>query len=231
MSSMTRTMVTLSATAVLLTAALAAQPPDHATLAAIRDEGLARLAGDGPHQLVERRLWTARHRHPGDRTGQGLDDGEAPRVGPLGRARGALQVRARLVAGAVSRAHGRAASDADHRVSEVLVVEHRWHGDGRGDAGRHRDGGRLRDIPRHPARQDCLAAAGTRGPDARGRSGAADDRRATRRGQPDPGASTGPRAPAETGGAQMVFPSTTGSSSSIWRRVWSRCWTVAAMAS
>ncbi|MEE8129407.1 MAG: hypothetical protein V3T48_03915, partial [Vicinamibacterales bacterium] len=40
MSSMTRTMVTLSATAVLLTAALAAQPPDHATLAAIRDEGL-----------------------------------------------------------------------------------------------------------------------------------------------------------------------------------------------
>ena len=40
MSSMTRTMVTLSATAVFLTAALSAQPPDHATLAAIRDEGL-----------------------------------------------------------------------------------------------------------------------------------------------------------------------------------------------
>ena len=40
MSSMTRTMVTVSAAAVLLTATLAAQPPDHSTLAAIRDEGL-----------------------------------------------------------------------------------------------------------------------------------------------------------------------------------------------
>ena len=42
MSSMTRTMVTVSATAVLMTASLAAQPLDHATLAAIRDEGLRR---------------------------------------------------------------------------------------------------------------------------------------------------------------------------------------------
>ena len=156
---------------------------------------VGRLAGDGSHQLVERRLWTARHRHPGDRTGQGLDDGEAARMGPLGRARRALRVRARLVAGAVSRAHGRAAGDADHRVSEVLVVEHRGHRHGRRDAGRHRDGGRLRDIPRHPAGQDRLAPAGARGPDARGRSGAADDRRAARRGQPDRGASTGSRAP------------------------------------
>ena len=51
MSSMTRTMVTVSATAALLTVALAAQPPDHATLAAIRDEGL------GGSQVTDHISW------------------------------------------------------------------------------------------------------------------------------------------------------------------------------
>ena len=40
LSSMTRTRVTAVATAGMLTVALAAQEPDHATLASIRDEGL-----------------------------------------------------------------------------------------------------------------------------------------------------------------------------------------------
>ena len=51
MSSTTRTMVTVSATAALLTVVLAAQPPDHATLAAIRDEGL------GGSQVTDHISW------------------------------------------------------------------------------------------------------------------------------------------------------------------------------
>ena len=74
----------------------------------------------------------------------------------------------------------------DHRVPQVLVAGHRRRRDGRGRADRHQHPGRLRHLPRRPARQDRLAPTGARRAVARRRRRAADERRAARRGGPHP---------------------------------------------
>ena len=140
------------------------------------------LAGDGARRLAERRLRAPLHRHSGHRGGGGVDDGHPARVGARERARRAVRVRGGVVARAVPRPSRRAAGDARHRLSQVVVVGHRRHGDGRGGPGRLADGGRPRSLPRAAARQDRADAAGARGADADRGRGAADGRRAARRG-------------------------------------------------
>ena len=143
-SLMTRRMVILSATTLLLVATLAAQPLDHTTLAAIREEGL------GGSQVMDHISWLSDVYGPRVTGTPAIEQARAWTMERL-RAWGLSNVHEeRFPFGhgwsleRFSRAYGRAAGHADHRVSEILVVEHRRHSDGRGDTRRHPDGSRLR---------------------------------------------------------------------------------------
>ena len=152
-------------------------PPDSAAIAArassrrkarLRHDradprrGAEPLAGDGPHQLAERRLRPAADRRARHHAGERLGDEEVRRVGPRQRAPRDVGLRQGMVARPLQRAHGRAAGAAAHRVPGLVDARHQGTGHRRRRArpDRHRSG--LREVPRQAGGQDRPDAAGAR---------------------------------------------------------------------
>ena len=104
-----------------------AEKLDYATIAQDPRRRAEPLAGDGSHQLAERRLRSAPDRRPGHHAGR---DWAMKKFGEWGLAnahRETLAVRQGLVARPLQRAPDRAAGPAAHRLSRLVVARHQRH--------------------------------------------------------------------------------------------------------
>ena len=137
--------------------------------------GVPAVAGAADRQLAQRRLRPPGDRDAGHRGGRGMGRGPYALMGTA-RLRGAVRIRARLVARTLPRAPDRAAGDADHRLPARLDARHERYGIGRGRSRRRVVARRPGTPPGPAARQDRAGTGAARRRVARRRPGAADGR-------------------------------------------------------